>query len=42
MIEFYNDFYPRAEQSKAHRTLCERVYGKNLCQHGMADMNQIG
>jgi SAM-dependent methyltransferase len=41
MIDFYNDFYTRAERSKAHGTLCERVYGKNLCQHGMADMSQI-
>ena len=41
MIDFYNDFYVRAEQSKAHRTFCENVYGKNLCQHGMADMCQI-
>ena len=31
-----------AEQSKAHAKFCELVYGKNLCQHGMADMMQIG
>ena len=31
-----------AEQSKAHAKFCELVYGKNLCQHGMADMKQIG
>jgi ubiquinone/menaquinone biosynthesis C-methylase UbiE len=42
MIEFYNSFYVRAEKSKAHMSLCEKVYGKNLCQHGMADMYQIG
>lgn len=41
MSEFYNDFYIKAEQSKAHGAFCERVYGKNLCQHGMADMFQI-
>lgn len=40
-VEFYNEFYIKAEQSKAHRAFCERVYGKNLCQHGMADMSQI-
>lgn len=38
---FYNDFYSRAEQSKTHAEMCRRVYGKNLCQHGMADMEQI-
>jgi SAM-dependent methyltransferase len=41
VIEFYNDFYTKAELSRAHGTFCEKVYGKNLCQHGMADMTQI-
>lgn len=41
MSGFYDHFYIKAEQSKAHTTFCERVYGKNLCQHGMADMTQI-
>lgn len=41
MIDFYNNFYIKAEQSKAHKAFCERVYGRNLCQHGMADMTQI-
>jgi SAM-dependent methyltransferase len=40
--DFYDQFYLRAEQSAAHAEFCELVYGKNLCQHGMADMNQIG
>lgn len=39
--DFYNKFYIMAEQSKAHAKFCELVYGKNLCQHGMADMKQI-
>lgn len=39
--EFYNEFYERAEKSTAHARFCELVYGKNLCQHGMADMVQI-
>jgi len=41
VVEFYNDFYTKAELSKAHGIFCEKVYGKNLCQHGMADMFQI-
>jgi SAM-dependent methyltransferase len=41
MTSFYDDFYTKAEQSKAHKAFCEKVYGKDLCQHGMADMVQI-
>ncbi len=38
---FYDEFFTRADASPAHAELCERVYGKNLCQHGMADMQQL-
>ncbi len=41
IAEFYDDFYDKAEKSKAHAIFCERVYGVNLCQHGMADDQQI-
>lgn len=41
IADFYNDFYDKAENSRAHATFCERVYGTNLCQHGMADDDQI-
>ncbi len=41
IVDFYNDFYDRAIQSNAHAIFCERVYGINLCQHGMADDHQI-
>ncbi len=41
IAEFYNDFYDKAEKSNAHALFCERVYGINLCQHGMADESQI-
>jgi len=41
IADFYNDFYDKAEKSVAHATFCERVYGINLCQHGMADTHQI-
>ena len=37
----YNMYFTRAETSEAHRIFCERVYGKNLCQHGITDMNQL-
>jgi len=39
--KYYNEFYTRAEKSAAHALLCRRVYGRNLCQHGMADMLQL-
>ena len=38
---FYDEFYKKAEASVAHSELCEKVYKKNLCQHGMTDMNQL-
>jgi 2-polyprenyl-3-methyl-5-hydroxy-6-metoxy-1,4-benzoquinol methylase len=39
--DFYNTFYINAIKSKAHEKFCRKVYGKNLCQHGMADQKQI-
>ena len=38
---FYNGYYRLASTSPTHGLFCERVYGKNLCQHGMADMGQL-
>ena len=38
---FYNEYYQAILHSKAHSLFCERVYGKDLGQHGMADMSQI-
>jgi cyclopropane fatty-acyl-phospholipid synthase-like methyltransferase len=40
-VNFYNEYFTRAEHSRAHATFCERVYGRNLCQHGMMDMDQL-
>lgn len=37
----YDTFFARAEGSKAHSAFCRRVYGRDLCQHGMADMEQL-
>jgi cyclopropane fatty-acyl-phospholipid synthase-like methyltransferase len=39
---FCEEYYTRTHHSKAHATFCERVYGKDLCQHGMMDMEQLG
>ncbi len=37
----YNEFFHRARRSPAHARFCEQVYGRDLCQHGMADMRQV-
>jgi 2-polyprenyl-3-methyl-5-hydroxy-6-metoxy-1,4-benzoquinol methylase len=37
----YDTFFADAAGSKAHALFCERVYGENLCQHGLADMAQL-
>ena len=41
MKDFYTSFYTRAEHSRAHHCFCESVFGKDLCQHGFADMHQL-
>ncbi len=38
---FYDEFFTRAIASPAHARFCERVYGRNLCQHGMMDIQQL-
>ncbi len=37
----YNNFFDGAKKSNAHALFCEMVYGKNLCQHGLADVFQL-
>lgn len=41
MYDFYEDFYRATLTSSAHAALCERAYGRNLAQHGFADMAQL-
>jgi len=38
----YNNFFDSGKKSNAHALFCERVYGENLCQHGLADVFQLG
>lgn len=40
-VYMYDAYYARAQDSKAHAAFCQRAYGKDLCQHGIADMTQI-
>lgn len=39
---YYQKFYPAARASAAHSRLCERVFGRDLCQEGMTDMAALG
>lgn len=41
MEAFYTSYYAAIEQSQAHRAFCERVFGKDLGQHGFADLAQL-
>ncbi len=38
---FYDEFYTRVATSRAHALFCERVYGRDLAQHGMLDQLQL-
>jgi SAM-dependent methyltransferase len=39
--DWYDDYFKRAISSAAHSEFCERVYGKDLCQHGLMDMDEL-
>lgn len=41
MRDFYEDFYRLTATSAAHAEFCQRVFGRNLCQHGFSDMAQV-
>lgn len=41
MKDFYEDFYTYAPTSPAHGEFCDLVFGRDLCQHGFADMEQL-
>jgi len=42
MWHWYRRYYASACQSAAHAAFCERLYGRDFCQHGFADMQQVG
>lgn len=42
MYDWYHRYYSAAPHSPAHALFCERLYGRDLCQHGFADMQQCG
>jgi SAM-dependent methyltransferase len=38
---WYDEYFRRAASSQAHARFCERVYGQDLCQHGMMDVDEL-
>lgn len=41
MRDFYETFYRTVAHSAVHATFCTRCFGRNLGQHGFADMAQL-
>lgn len=41
MKDFYQSFYAAVPSSRAHHAFCERVFGRDLCQHGFMDQAQM-
>jgi hypothetical protein len=41
MQDFYEKFYAAVARSQVHAEFCERVFGRNLNQHGFSDMAQL-
>jgi cyclopropane fatty-acyl-phospholipid synthase-like methyltransferase len=39
--DFYDAYYSAVEHSQAYHTFCIRVFGKDLCQHGFANLQQL-
>jgi len=38
---WYNEYFRRAADSSTHSRFCEAVYGRDLCQHGMMDIDEM-
>ena len=38
---WYNEYFRRAAESPTHSRFCEAVYGRDLCQHGMMDIEEM-
>lgn len=38
---WYNEYFRRAAESPTHSRFCEAVYGRDLCQHGMMDADEM-
>lgn len=40
-IDFYTQYYAAVGKSRANAAYCERLYGKNLAQHGFAEVLRL-
>jgi ubiquinone/menaquinone biosynthesis C-methylase UbiE len=38
---YYQEFYAKAHASQTHTRFCEQVYGMDLCQEGLMDMDSL-
>jgi len=38
---WYNEYFRRADTSPTHAKFCKRVYGVDLCQHGLMQMEEL-
>jgi ubiquinone/menaquinone biosynthesis C-methylase UbiE len=41
MFDFYTRYYQAVASSEANAEYCARVYGRNLCQHGFAELAHL-
>ena len=41
MYDWYSNYYRAVASSAAHAQFCERVFGRDLAQHGFSDMAQL-
>ncbi len=41
MMDFYEKYYAAMAHSRAHHEFCQRVFGRDLHQHGFADLEQL-
>ncbi len=41
LIDYYDDWLIRSAESKTHTIFCEKVFGKNLFQYNVLDMEQL-
>jgi SAM-dependent methyltransferase len=40
-IDFYTQYYAAVSKSRANAAYCEKLFGKNLAQHGFAEMRHL-
>lgn len=41
VFDWYTRFYAAVSASQTNVSYCQQVYGRNLCQHGFAEMTHL-